>query len=162
VAVSTIPDGSGGNKSASTAREVLAVAAVTEKVAEMRTAEEATTVKVATNKAATAKAAVDKAMAEVAADKVVATKVAKEAVAKAVVDVDAAVMMTADKGAAAGKTTMESVGSGSSPASTAGSKRAVAPGGSTPPSKWFRCAWKPRYAEELCSRPLVFIYLYCT
>jgi hypothetical protein len=61
------------------------------------------------------------------------------------------------------KTIVESVGSGSSssPAPTAGSKRAAALGSSTPPSKQFRYAWKPRYAEQLCSRPILFIYLYC-
>jgi hypothetical protein len=61
------------------------------------------------------------------------------------------------------KTTMGSVvsGSGSSPASSVGSKRAAALGGSTPPSKRFHAAWKPRYAEQLCSRLILFIYLYC-
>jgi hypothetical protein len=51
-------------------------------------------------------------------------------------------------------------GSGSSPALVMGSKRAAMSGGSTPPSKWFCCAWKPRYAEQLCSHPLLFFYLY--
>jgi hypothetical protein len=51
-------------------------------------------------------------------------------------------------------------GSGSSPAPVTGSKRAATSGGSTPPSKRFCCAWKPQYAEQLCSHPLLFFYLY--
>jgi hypothetical protein len=81
--------------------------------------------------------------------------------AKAVVD--KAAMKTVDQGAVAAKTIMGSVGfgSGSSPALAMGSKRAAAPGGSTPPSMRFRCAWKPRYAKQLCSHLLLFIYLQC-
>jgi hypothetical protein len=44
----------------------------------------------------------------------------------------------------------------SSPAPAAGSKRVVALGGSTPPSKRFRCAWKPLYAKQLCSHLFLF------
>jgi hypothetical protein len=76
-----------------------------------------------------------------------------------------AAMKIADQGAAGVKATVESVGSGSgsSPTPAVGTKRAVASGGSTPPSKWFCCAWKPRYAEQLLSLFFLFIYtrLHC-
>jgi hypothetical protein len=97
---------------------------------------------------------------KVAVDKAVATKPAKEAVVKASVDV--AAMKTADQGATAMKTIVGSVGSGSgsSPAPAVGSKRATALIISTPPSKRFCHAWKPQYAEQLCSHLLLFFYLY--
>jgi membrane protein involved in colicin uptake len=153
VAASIAPGGFDGNGSASIAREVSAAAAATEKVVEMAKAvEEAEAVKVAADKATTEKVDVDKATV---------TKAAEEAVARATVD--AAAMKTADQGAAVMKSTMELVGfsSGPSPAPAVGFKRAATPGGSTPSSKWFRYTWKPRYAEQLCSHPLLFIYLYC-
>jgi hypothetical protein len=83
-------------------------------------------------------------------------KVAEDVVVKAAVD--AAVMKTIDQGATTAWTTMGSVGSdsGSSPSPAAGSKRAAAPGGSTTPSEQFRCAWKPRCAEQVCN-PLLFV-----
>jgi hypothetical protein len=76
----------------------------------------------------------------VVTDKSAATKAIDEAVVK--VAADAAAMKAADQGAAAAKTTVGSVGygSGSYPAPVVGSKRADALGGSTPPSKQFRCA----------------------
>jgi hypothetical protein len=45
------------------------------------------------------------------------------------------------------KVAEESVGYDSSPVPRAGSKRAATLGGSTPPSKQFRYAWRPRYVE---------------
>jgi membrane protein involved in colicin uptake len=153
VAASIAPGGFDDNGSASIAREVSAAAAATEKVVEMAKAvEEAEAVKVAADKATTVKVDVDKATV---------TKATEEAVARATVD--AAAMKTADQGAAVMKSTMELVGfsSGPSPAPAVGFKRAATPGGSTPSSKWFRYTWKPQYAEQLCSHPLLFIYLYC-
>jgi membrane protein involved in colicin uptake len=158
----TLPDRSSGSGSASTA------AAMTKKVVEMRTTkedtvakfiEEATMAKVDADKAAAVKAATDKAASEkVAANKVAAMKATEEAMAKAATD--AVVMKTTEQRATTMKTIMESVGSGSSPTTTAGSKRAAVSGGSTPPSKWFRYAWKPWYAEQLCSHLLLYIHLY--
>jgi Tfp pilus assembly protein PilX len=69
---------------------------------------------------------------------------AKVAVVKTVVDeatvktaMDGATSKTVDQGATEAKATIELVGSGSgsSPAPAVGTKRAAAPGGSTPPSK---------------------------
>jgi hypothetical protein len=70
---------------------------------------------------------------------------------------DEAATKTADQGAA-----WESIGhgSGSSPTMTVGTKRAAAPCGSTPPSKWLCCTWKPQYGEQLLSRFFLFIYLH--
>jgi membrane protein involved in colicin uptake len=108
---------------------------------------------VATDKVTTDKAAAKK----VDVDKAAATKATEEAMAKAAVDVD--VMKTAGQGGAATQTTAGSVGSGSgsSPGPAVGSKRVAAVGGTTPPFKRFRGAWKSRYVEQLCSRHLPFI-----
>jgi hypothetical protein len=165
--VSTAPSGSGGSESIAIAKEVLAAVAVTKKAAEMRIAEEVMAVKVAeevasvkvvADKAATVKVAADKAVAEkVVVDKATTMKAAEEAVVKAVMDV--ATMKTAGQGAATVKTNVGPLGSGSSPSSVVGFKRAAAPCDSTPPSKLFHYAWKPQYTEQLCSHLLLFIYL---
>jgi membrane protein involved in colicin uptake len=130
-------------------REVSTVVVATEKAIEMRTAEETTAVKavmeVAAAKVVADKATTDKAVAEkVATDKAVVNKVTadkalamKVVVAKAAIDV--AMTNTASQGAAAVRSTVRSMGSGSgsSPVPVVGFKRAAAPGGSTPPSKRF-------------------------
>jgi hypothetical protein len=95
---------------------------------------------VATTKLAADKATADKVAAEkVAVDKATTMKAVEEAMAKAAVD--AAAMKIVDQGGAVVRTTVGSVGSnpGSSPAPVAGSKRAAALDGSTPPSKQFHC-----------------------
>jgi hypothetical protein len=150
VAMSTGPDGSGGSVSTLIAREVSAAVAATEKAAKMRMAEESAAVK----------AAEEAVVVKVATDKVTAAQVAadKSPVVKTVTD--EAAMETADQGAVGAKATMESTGFGSSPALVIGTMRAAVSDGSTPPFKRIRCAWKPRYAEQLCSCLLLFIYLY--
>jgi hypothetical protein len=152
---------------ASIAREVSAAVAVPEKAAETRTVEEVMMAK-ATEEAVVAKVAVDKATTDkvatadkVAADKGTVKKAAEEAIPK--VAADAAAMKTTGRGGAvAVRTSVGSVGfrSGSSPSPATGTKRAAAPGGSTPPSKWLRSAWKPRYVEQ-CNTLFLQIIKFC-
>jgi hypothetical protein len=146
---STAPSGFDGNGSTLTSREALAAASTTvEKATEVRMIEEA----------AAAKAIEEALAAKMAADEAAVAKVVEEAVVKMVTD--EATTKIADHGAAWVKATMKSVGSDSSPAPAVGTKRAAAPGGSTPPSKQFHCTWKPRYAEQLLSRFFLFIYIH--
>jgi hypothetical protein len=155
------------SRTASTARDLSAAVAVPEKAAEMRTAEEVAMAK-ATEEAVVAKVAVDKATTDkvatadkVAADKATVKKEAEEAMLK--VAVDAAVMKTVGRGGAvAVRTSVGSVGfrSGSSPSPVMGTKRAAAPGGSTPPSKRLRSAWKLWYVEQCNTHFLQIIKFY--
>jgi hypothetical protein len=143
-----MPDGSDGDRSTPTTREASVAASTTaEKAAKVRMVEEVVT----------AKAAEEAMMVKAAADKAVAVKAV---VVK--MTADEAAGKTADQGAAGVKATMESAGFGSSssPTPTEGTKRVTTLGGSTPPSKRFYCAWKLWYAEHLCSRIPLFIYLY--
>jgi hypothetical protein len=113
------PGGSDGSVSSSTARVAPVAVVVAEKFVETRTTEEATMAKVAE---------------VVVAEPVTAVMRAdEEAVMKAAADASA--MKIAGQGVVVVKTTIGSVGSGSSPAPMVGSKRMVVPGGSTPPSK---------------------------
>jgi hypothetical protein len=97
-------------------------------VAAKAAAGKVTAKKVPVNKAAVTKAAANKVMAvKVATNKAVVTKATEEAVAKAVADATA--LKTTYQGAVATKTTMGSVGSGSSAAPVVELKRAVALGG---------------------------------
>jgi hypothetical protein len=108
----------------------LAASATAEKAVKARMAEEATAAKAA-EEAVTVKAVADEAMA------------ANEAVGKTTTD--KVVVKTADHGAAGAKAAMDSAGSGSgsSPTSATGTKRVGSESSSTPPSKRFRCTWKP-------------------
>jgi hypothetical protein len=108
-------------------------------------------------------------LAKAVADEAVAAKTTEETTTKMVAD-EAAVKSTAheamvkvvDQGAAGAQATAKSAGSGSSssPAPVVGTNRATAVGGSTPSSKQFRYAWKPRYAEQLLSCFFLFISLH--
>jgi hypothetical protein len=108
---------------------------------------------VAVNKVTADKAAAEK----VVADKAAVMKAAEEAMAN--MAADAAMMKTTGQGVVAARTIARSMGSrsGSSFGSAVGSKRASAPSGSTPPSNRSHGAWKPWYAEQLCSHQLPFI-----
>jgi hypothetical protein len=130
-----VAGGPGGSGSTSIAREVLVVVAATEKATETRIAEEAMAVKMTKESAV--------------------VMAAEEAIAKVVAD--AVVMNTVDQGATVGKTTVGSLGSSSSSPPGGG----IQESGITPPSMRICCAWKPWYAKQLYSHPLLFIYLCC-
>jgi hypothetical protein len=80
-----------------------------------------------------------------AADK---ARVDRAIVDKAITDGRATKEATAKKTTVAGaadKSVMESVGPDSTLALVVGPRRAATASDSTPPEKWFRCAWKQRY-----------------
>jgi hypothetical protein len=131
-----VAGGPGGSGSTSIAREVPVVVAATEKATETRIAEEAMAVKMTKESAV--------------------VMAAEEAIAKVVAD--AVVMNTVDQGATVGKTTVGSPGSSSSSPPPGGG---IQESGITPPSMRICCAWKPWYAKQLYSHPLLFIYLCC-
>jgi hypothetical protein len=128
---SIVPDGSSGIGSAWTAREVSIVVKATETSAV---------------EVATAARVVEEATMKTTMDEAIPRSAANEATTDRATMNEAVVEM-ADQGAAGANAIAGSAGFGSSPAPTAGAKRAAASGGSTPPSKWFHGSWRPQYVE---------------
>jgi hypothetical protein len=155
VAALTALGGSDDNEFTLTTREAsVAASATAEKATEVRTTERAMVAK-ATEEATAMKVAMDEVAVTKVAEEAMAKMVAEEATVKTVMD--EAAVKTTDQGAAGAKAAVESVGFGSSPSPMTGTKRAAAPGSSTPPSIQLRCAWKPQYVEQHLSRFFLFI-----
>jgi hypothetical protein len=144
--VVTMPGGSGGDGSTTPVKEAAdATSAVAAKKAADATDAKEAVAKKTTADVTTVNKFIDDADARVVAEDSSIKAATIEKAAKESATREAANMEATKKAAE------ESSGSGSSPAPGVGSKRAATSGCSTPPSKQFRSAWKPRYAEHLCN-----------